>query len=207
MMRFITFEGGEGAGKSTQARRLAERLRALGHDVVLTREPGGTPLAEKIRALVLDGPAPSPPAECLMFAAARAEHIAVTIAPALARGAWVLCDRFIDSTRVYQGALGRVDAALIAALERQTVAPYVPTLTLMLDLAPEDGLRRAASRGQINRFEAHGLDWHRRLRDAFLNIAASEPGRCRVVDASAGEDAVATAIWHEVEGMFHPEPV
>ncbi|MBX9925964.1 MAG: dTMP kinase, partial [Hyphomicrobiaceae bacterium] len=179
--RFITLEGGEGSGKSTQARRLADRLRAAGHEVVLTREPGGAPLAEAIRGLVLANDPASNIAECLLFAAARAEHVAVTIAPALARGAFVVCDRFIDSTRVYQGVLGGIDRSLIATLEQATVAPHEPTLTLMLDLAPEDGLARAVARGTTNRFESNDIGWHRKLRDGFLAIARAEPDRCRIV--------------------------
>lgn len=206
MMRFISFEGGEGSGKSTQARRLAERLRAHGHEVVLTREPGGAPLAERIRALVLEEVPQSAVAECLLFAAARAEHIAVTIAPAIERGAFVICDRFIDSTRVYQGELGQVDTSLIAELETRTVAPFLPALTLILDLPAEDGLRRAAARGETNRFEARGLEWHSRLRNGFLNIAAAEPARCRILDAAADPDAVAAAVWLEVASAFALEP-
>lgn len=204
-LRFITFEGGEGSGKSTQARRLAERLRGLGHEVVLTREPGGAPLAEAIRGIVLAEDPVSAVAECLLFAAARAEHVAVTIAPALARGAFVVCDRFIDSTRVYQGTLGGIDAALIATLEAATVAPNLPALTLILDVSPEDGLARAAARGMTNRFEAHDLDWHRRLQQGFLGIAQAEPARCRVIPGGADSDTVAESIWREVAETYQLE--
>ncbi len=200
--RFITLEGGEGAGKSTQAKRVAERLRALGHEVVLTREPGGAPLAEALRGLVLATAPASPVAECLLFAAARAEHVAVTIAPALARGAFVVCDRFIDSTRVYQGVLGGIDRELISTLERATVGPHEPTLTLILDMAAREGLTRAVERGAANRFEARPLDWHERLRAGFLDIARAEPDRCRVVDAAGSADAVAAVIWRNVSGVF-----
>lgn len=200
--RFITFEGGEGSGKSTQARRLAERLRELGQEVVLTREPGGAPLAEAIRGLVLAEDPVSAVAECLLFAAARAEHVAVTIAPALARGAFVVCDRFIDSTRVYQGRLGGIDPKLIATLEAATVAPHMPTLTLILDVSPEDGLARATARGMTNRFEAHDLAWHRRLQQGFLDIARAEPERCRVISGGADADAVAERIWREVAETY-----
>lgn len=205
-MRFITFEGGEGSGKSTQARRLAARLSAAGQEVVLTREPGGAPLAEAIRTLVLETAPVSRVAECLLFAAARAEHVSVTIAPAIARGAFVICDRFIDSTRVYQGMLGEVDKALIATLENATVAPHLPALTLVLDLPPEAGLRRATERGTTNRFEGHDLEWHRRLRDGFLEIAHAEPVRCRVIDAVQDVEAVSEAIWREVAGAFGLDP-
>lgn len=200
--RFITFEGGEGAGKSTQARRLSGRLSALGYEAVLTREPGGAPLAERIRALVLEQAPAAPVAECLLFAAARAEHVAVTIAPALARAAFVICDRFIDSTRVYQGTLGGIDAGLIAMLEAATVAPHWPSLTIVLDLAPEDGLRRAAARGDINRFEGRALEWHQRLREGFAEIAQVEPDRCVVVDAARDVDAVEADVWAAVARRF-----
>ncbi len=204
--RFITLEGGEGSGKSTQARRLAEHLRTLGLDAVLTREPGGAPLAEAIRGLVLAHYPASNVAECLLFAAARAEHVAVTIAPALARGAFVVCDRFTDSTRVYQGTLGGIDARLIATLEAATIEPHRPALTLILDLDPAAGLARAAARGATNRFEGHDLAWHRKLREGFLAIAQAEPERCRIIDASADPDAVAAQVWQAVTAAYHLKP-
>jgi dTMP kinase len=200
--KFITFEGGEGAGKSTQAKLLAARLTALGYEVVLTREPGGAPLAERIRALVLEQAPAAPVAECLLFAAARAEHVAVTIAPALGRGAFVICDRFIDSTRVYQGTLGGVDRELIAAIERTTVAPHWPALTLMLDLPPQTGLARAVARGATNRFEGHNAAWHQRLRDGFAALAVAEPERIRVIEAARPVEAVAVDIWAAVAARF-----
>src|SRR5690606_7576684 len=165
--RFITFEGGEGSGKSTQAKRLAERLRLRGHEVVETREPGGSPGAEAIRHLLLSGIAKplGPEAETFMFAAARDDHVNATIRPALERGAWVVCDRFIDSTRVYQGTLGNVDQRLIRALERLVVGDTWPDLTFILDVPPEIGLKRVDTRGEgINRFEAEDLEYHRLLR-------------------------------------------
>ena len=200
VLKFITFEGGEGAGKSTQARLLADRLRALGHEVVVTREPGGSPLAEKIRDLILAAKPEEPQTEFLLFAAARAEHLTVTIKPALERGAFVICDRFIHSTRVYQGALGFIDDNFIAAVEQATVAPYFPTVTLLLDLPAEVGVARAAARGALNRYDQHDITWHRGLRQAFLDEAAN--GECRVIDANRAEPAVAADIWSIVATTF-----
>jgi dTMP kinase len=196
---FITFEGGEGAGKSTQARRLADRLRGQGREVVLTREPGGSPGAEALRALLVEGDADrwSPLSETLLMYAARADHLERSIRPALARGAWVICDRFLDSTRAYQGA--GAPAGLISALERSVVAADVPDLTLIFDLPVETGLARAGTRaGGEARFEAKGLAFHRGLRTAFLDIARSEPERCAVVDAALDAEAVAEAVWSVV---------
>ena len=194
---FITFEGGEGAGKSTQIRRLAERLRADGRDVVLTREPGGSPGAESIRELLLNGETDrwSPLTEALLMNAARRDHIERVIAPGLARGAVVLCDRFADSTRAYQGAGGAVDPTVIAQLETAVVGDMRPDLTLIFDLPVADGLRRALSRnGGEERFEAKGAAFHERLRAAYLDIARTEPRRCVVIDATATLDAVETAV-------------
>jgi dTMP kinase len=194
--RFITLEGGEGTGKSTQARRLADRLRAAGHDVVLTREPGGSPAAEAIRALLLDGTvAPfGPAAEALLFAAARADHMKRTIRPALESGRWVISDRFMDSTRAYQGAAG-VPQSEIDRLESLAVGADRPDLTLILDLPADLGLRRALARGaDADRYEADVLAVHEARRAAFLAIAAMEPARCAVVDSSGDEDTVAAAI-------------
>ncbi|WP_425107489.1 dTMP kinase [Ancylobacter sp.] len=200
--RFITFEGGEGAGKSTQVRRLLARLQAAGIDAVGTREPGGSTGAEIMRHLILSGAAKplGPLAEATLFAAARADHLDATIGPALARGAWVVCDRFADSTRVYQGALGNVDPRLIAALEQVTVGETRPDLTLILDLPAEEGLARAAARsGQgADRFESEGLAFHRALREAFRALAADEPARCVLIDASGTPEAVEEAIWQAV---------
>lgn len=206
--RFITFEGGEGAGKSTQVRRLLERLQGLGIDAVVTREPGGSTGAEIMRHLILSGAAKplGPLAEAALFAAARADHLDATIRPALARGAWVVCDRFADSTRVYQGTLGDVDPGLIAALEAVTVGDTRPDLTLILDLPAEVGLARAAARSGSNadRFESEGLNFHRRLREAFRALAAREPERCVLIDAGAGVDTVAEAIWEAVSSRLKP---
>lgn len=198
---FITFEGGEGAGKSTQIRRLAERLRAGDREVVLTREPGGSPGAEQIRNLILNGEVDrwSPLTEALLMNASRRDHIERVIAPALARGAVVLCDRFADSTRAYQGAGGEVDPAVIAQLEAAVVGDTRPDLTLIFDLPVEEGLRRALSRnGGEERFEAKGAAFHERLRAAYLEIARAEPARCVVVDATASLDGVEAAIWSAV---------
>ena len=200
--RFITFEGGEGAGKSTQARRLVERLRAkTGAVVHLTREPGGSPGAEALRDLLVRGAADrwSPLSETLILYAAREDHLERLIRPALARGEWVVSDRFADSTRAYQGAGGGADPALIAALEAAVVGPCAPDLTLMFDLPVEAGLARARARGDAEtRFESKGLSFHHRLRDGFLAIAAAEPGRCAVIDAAASIEAVADAAWAAV---------
>jgi dTMP kinase len=202
---FITFEGGEGSGKSTQAKRLAERLQLRGHEVVLTREPGGSPGAEAIRHLLLKGIAKplGPEAETFMFAAARDDHVSTLIRPALERGAWVICDRFIDSTRVYQGTLGNVDQRLIRALERLVVGETMPDLTFILDIAPEVGLRRAASRGQdADRFEAEHIEYHRLLCEAYRDIAEREPERCVLVDAAPSADAIAVRIWMQISERF-----
>jgi dTMP kinase len=203
---FITLEGGEGAGKSTQARRLADWLRGRGRGVLVTREPGGPPRAEVLRELLLSGRvAPfGPEAEALVFAIARAEHLAETIRPALAAGQWVISDRFADSTRAYQGAAG-VDAALLDRLEAIAVGPDRPDLTLILDLPPELGLARMRARsGDPDRFEADDLAAHAARRAAFLAIAAREPRRCAIVDAGADEDAVAAALQRVVAERLAP---
>ena len=199
---FITFEGGEGTGKSTQVERLANRLRRTAkREVVTTREPGGTPQAEAIREAVLAG-AVKPYgafAEALMFCAARIDHLDNLIRPALDRGAIVLCDRVIDSTRAYQGAADGVEPGVLRALERVTIGPTRPDLTLILDLDPQVGLARARARaprlaGEPDRFEAEAVTFHERLRAAFRVIAEAEPGRCTLIDASASADAVEAAI-------------
>ena len=197
---FISFEGGEGAGKSTQIRRLAERLQAAGYDVVVTREPGGSPGAEAIRELLVNGAADrwSPVTETLLMYAARRDHVERVIRPALARGAVVLCDRFADSTRAYQGAGGDAPATLIASLEDHVLGGTVPHLTLILDLPAEVGLTRAEARGGAARFESKGLEFHQRLRAGYLEIARVEPERCVVIDADADLDAVTAAIANAV---------
>jgi dTMP kinase len=201
----ITFEGGEGAGKSTQVARLAPRIAALGREVVTTREPGGSPGAEAVRGLLVEGAVDrwSPVSETLLMYAARRDHIERLIAPALERGAVVVCDRFADSTRAYQGAGGGASAELIEALERQVLGETRPDLTLILDLPAEAGLARAAGREHLEtRFEAKGLEFHRRLRAAFLAIAKAEPARCVVIDAAADADAVEAAAWAAVRGRL-----
>ena len=203
--RFITFEGGEGAGKTTQLKRLAARLVSQGLEVVATREPGGSPGAESIRDLVLNGEADrwSPVTETLLMYAARRDHIERVIAPALARGAWVVCDRYADSTRAYQGAAGGADPGLIAALETHVMAETRPDLTLVFDLPTAIGLERAHARaGGEMRFESKGLAFHERLREAFLAIARGEPGRCALIDAAASLEAVEAAVWAAVEARL-----
>ncbi len=201
---FITLEGGEGTGKSTQARLLADRLAAAAFDCVVTREPGGSPFAEEIRALLLGGtlPARTAIAEALLFLAARADHVAHTIAPALAAGRWVICDRFSDSTRVYQGIAGRVPKATLVELDRLVLAGLRPDLTLIFDLAPEVGLaragaRRAASSG-ADPYEGRDLAYHRELREGFRAIARDEPDRCVLIDANGTPDQVAARVWAAV---------
>jgi len=199
--RFITFEGGEGAGKSTQVQRLAARLTGDGREVVTTREPGGSPGAESIRDIVLRGAADrwSPVTETLLMYAARRDHIERVIRPALERGAWVVCDRFADSTRAYQGAAGGADARLITALETYIVEDVRPDLTLVFDLPAEVGLERAHARaGAEMRFESKGMAFHERLRESFRAIAAAEPERCALIDATAAMDAVEAAVWAAV---------
>jgi dTMP kinase len=198
--RFITLEGGEGAGKSTQVRRLAERLQAAGLEAVTTREPGGSPGAEEIRELLVHGEAArwDPMSETLLHFAARRDHLVKTVRPALARGAWVVSDRFADSTRAYQGAGQGVDAAFVEALYRATVEDTAPDLTLVLDLPVELGLARAAQRGGAERYERMGRAFHDRLRQAFLRIADAEPQRCRVIAAADEPDRVAAAVWQAV---------
>jgi dTMP kinase len=208
--RFITFEGGEGTGKSTQAALLAERLTSLGIGVVLTREPGGSPGAEIIRHVLLAGVAKplGAEAEALLFAAARDDHVRSTIAPALKRGAWVICDRFIDSTRVYQGRLGQLDPKFIRALERVTVGDLKPDLPLVLDLPAETGLARAGKRRgaktAADRFEAEALTFHKDLREAYRVLAAAEPDRCMLIDAAEPKEKVADRIWKAVSERLDP---
>ncbi|MDQ0468797.1 dTMP kinase [Labrys wisconsinensis] len=199
--RFITFEGGEGAGKSTQIRRLAESLRGRGIELAMTREPGGSPGAEALREVLLSGGAKpyGPFAETVLFFAARDDHLSQTIRPALARGQWVLCDRFVDSTRAYQGVLGNIAPEMIRTLERVVVADTRPDLTLILDLPAVEGLKRARARGgAADRFESEGLAFHERLRQAFLAIAEAEPARCAVVDAARDVEAVAGEVLRVV---------
>lgn len=200
--RFITFEGGEGVGKTTQIRRLAQALNAVGIETVVTREPGGSPGAEALREVLLSGGAKpyGPFAETILFSAARIDHLDVTIRPALTAGKWVLCDRFLDSTRAYQGVLGEVDAGLIRSIERIVVGKTMPDLTLILDMPAREGLARARARsGQADRFESEGLIFHERLRHAFQALAQAEPQRCVLIDAARPPDAVAADIFSVTE--------
>lgn len=188
---FITLEGGEGAGKTTLQAGLAEALKGRGLQVVRTREPGGTPGAEAIRDLLLTGSADrwSPVSEALLFYAARVDHIERVIAPALARGDWVICDRFADSTAAYQGAAGGVDATRLQALHKAALGTFAADLTFIVDLDPKAGLDRTIARGErATRFEAFDLAFHRRLRQAFLDIAHREPQRCVVLDGAQSQD-------------------
>jgi dTMP kinase len=207
--KFITFEGGEGTGKSTQAAMLALKLESLGMGIKLTREPGGSPGAEIIRHVLLSGGAKplGPDAEAILFAAARNDHVRCTILPALDAGQWVISDRFVDSTRVYQGVLGEVDARLIRALERVSVGHLRSDLTLVLDVPIEIGLQRAAGRrkgSDPDRFEAEAVEFHERLRQAYLTLAAAEPERCVIIDASAPKMMVAKQIWQAVKTRLRP---
>jgi dTMP kinase len=207
--RFVTFEGGEGSGKSTQVRTLAERLTAAKLRAIVTREPGGSPGAEIIRHLVLSGMGKllGPDAETLLFAAARDDHVRTVIEPALKQGIWVLCDRFSDSTRVYQGSLGQVAPALLNAMQRVTIGDLKPDLTIILDVPVEIGLQRAAARrgtGAADRFEAEDIKFHQELRDAYQRIAAAEPQRCVLIDATANPGVVALNIWSALRDRFFP---
>jgi dTMP kinase len=207
--RFISFEGGEGSGKSTQAKLLAERLKPFGLAVVLTREPGGSPGAEAVRHVLLSGAAKplGTHAEAILFAAARDDHVRQTIRPALEAGKWVISDRFADSTRIYQGTLGNVDARMIARLEHITVGDTRPDLTLILDVPVEVGLQRANWRrgdGPGDRFEAEHRDFHEKLREAYRELAERDPERCALIDGSADPASVGNAIWAVVNARLHP---
>ena len=198
--KFITFEGGEGSGKSTQIKKLAERLEAAKLRAIVTREPGGSPGAEIIRHLVLSGMGKllGPDAETLLFAAARDDHVRTVIQPALSQGTWVLCDRFSDSTRAYQGRLGNVAPGVLNAMQRVTIGDLKPDLTIILDVPVEVGLKRAAARrgtGEADRFESEDITFHQDLRDAYRQIAEEDPDRCVLIDASASPDAVAAQVW------------
>ncbi len=196
--QIISFEGGEAAGKSTQASRLAQRLEGAGIATLVTREPGGTPLGEDIRALILKDRPQDPITELLLFAAARAEHMTGVIRPALDDGTWVISDRFIDSTRVYQGRLYGLERDFIAMLERYTVGADLPDLTLMLDLPAAAGLERAANRGTLSRYDAERIETHETLRQGFLEIAEAEPGRCILIDGHLSVESVEAAVWQAV---------
>ena len=220
--KFITFEGGEGTGKSTQARLLAERLATSGIKTLLTREPGGSKKAEQIRTLLLSGRIKhfGPFAEALMFSLARLDHLEKAIRPALRKGLWVVCDRFSDSTRAYQGAAGGLDQDVVEALERVVVGRTRPQLTIILDLPPEIGLERAKKRATdgagkqksgdpagagapgLDRFETQNLEFHKRLRQEFLDIAARNKIRYTVLDANMPPDRLAQQVWRVVSQRF-----
>jgi dTMP kinase len=201
--RLITFEGGEGAGKSTQTERLATRLSAAGIAVTVSREPGGTVGAEAIRELLLNGPPERwlPMTEALLLLAARVDHVERRIAPALAAGQWVLCDRFGDSTRVYQGMAGAVGVGRVDQLQHAAIGDLTPDLTLILDLPVETGLARRGT-SDANRFEHKGLAFHQQVRDGFLRLAADEPERCRVIDAARDAGLVARDVCAAVGARF-----
>lgn len=209
--RFITFEGGEGVGKSTQVKRLLANLERLSITAVRTREPGGTPKAEAIRSFILQGRSESwgPGAEAVLFAAARLDHVNELIAPNLRNGTWVISDRFHDSTRAYQGLTGGVDDKLIDGLEILALDGHSPDLTIVLDMEPEAAFERVAQReledglkATGDRFEKEEIEWHKRLRGGFLSIAQSNPDRCVVISAEQSEDALEAAIWTAVCERF-----
>lgn len=200
-IRFITFEGGEGSGKSSHARRLADWLNGQGREVVLTREPGGTPGAEEIRKLLVQGEAArwEPMTEALLHFAARRDHVAKVVQPALARGAWVISDRFADSTMAYQGYGHRLGAEAIDLLRRLVLGDFAPGLTLLFDVPVALGLERAGTRnvavaGADGRYESMGEAFHARVRDGFLAIARAEPDRVAVIDSAQPMEAVAAAV-------------
>ncbi|AWZ00539.1 thymidylate kinase [Rhodobiaceae bacterium] len=203
--RFITFEGGEGAGKSTQIRLLSDALEKAGYAVLQTREPGGSPGAEEIRALLVtgDGDRWTGMTEVLLHFAARADHLERVVRPALSEGKWVLCDRFVDSSMAYQGVAQSLGKDVIRDLTNLVVGTTMPDLTLILDLPVADGLTRAGARGEgEDRYEKMGQAFHEALRQAFLDIATDEPQRCKVIDATADINAVQQAIWAETATRF-----
>jgi len=205
--RFITFEGGEGSGKSTQIQMLADRLKTEGVEAVVTRAPGGSPGAEIVRHLLLSGVGKllGADAETLLFAAARDDHVHQVIKPALEKGMWVLCDRFTDSTAAYQGAAGKVDPAFIRALTHATIGKLEPDLTFLLDVPVAVGLQRAIKRrgkAVADRFEDEGLSFHESLRDAYRRIAADNPVRCVVIDANTDVAKVAERIWEALQSRL-----
>ncbi|TCM57223.1 thymidylate kinase [Rhizobium sp. PP-F2F-G48] len=210
---FVTFEGGEGVGKSTQIRLLAGALEARGHAVRITREPGGSAGAEAVRHVILSGAAESYGVrmEALLFAAARSDHVETVIRPALETGSVVLCDRFMDSSRVYQGITGNLPERLIDGLERVAINGLRPDITIILDMPAAEGLARARSRASQSadvasavpdRFEKEELETHEKRREAFLDIAARDPGRCRIVDASRAVDLIAADVLSAVEALI-----
>jgi len=204
---FITFEGGEGSGKSTQAERLGQALDSAGIEVIVTREPGGAPAAEDIRTLLVNGDADrwTPKSEALLNYAARAEHLRQTIHPALQSGKWVLCDRFADSTTAYQGYGHGLGSDWVAALHQLVVGDLQPDLTIILDIPVLTGLKRAAIRGGVDRYERMDEQFHERLRSGFLEIAERQPERCTVVDATGSIDEIQATIRQLVRAKFAVE--
>ena len=210
LARFISLEGGECVGKSTQIERLAERLRARGDKVVVTREPGGTPLGESIRHLLKHAPegGMTPYTELLLFLASRAELVRKVIMPALDQGAWVLSDRFLDSTTVYQGAGRQLPTEIVERVNAFTVGTYVPSLTLVLDLEPEAARQRQIKRshlpgsGSFDRMEAEPLDFFERVRQGYAEVAKAHPHRVKIVSAAGTVEETAELIWGEVGRMF-----
>lgn len=204
--RFITFEGAEGCGKSTHIRLLAERLRDLGHEVLTTREPGGTPLCETIRGLLQfdeGGESPCPASEVLLFAASRAQLVQTVIRPALERGAWVLCDRFVDSTYAYQGYGRGYDLPSLRSINGFAMGGTTPSLTLLLDAAPETERERLVARGgAADRFEREANEFHDRVRQGFLALASNEPDRFRIIRTDRTVEETSAAIWQGVREVF-----
>ena len=209
--RFVTFEGGEGVGKTTQIRHLQDNLARVGVTAVKTREPGGTPKAEAVRSFILQGRSEDwgAGAEAVLFAAARHDHVTQMIVPNLDSGKWVLSDRFADSTRAYQGLTSGVDDGMIDALEELALEGHHPDLTILLDMDPEFAFQRVEQRAKedgipnvADRFEKESLEWHRRLRDGFLTIAVKNPGRCVIVSAEDDENTIAEEIWRVTRDRF-----
>lgn len=206
---FISFEGGEGAGKSTQVRMLSDRLAAMGYKTLLTREPGGSPLGEKIRKFLLDGKVKDygPVAEALLFYTARLDHLEKLILPNLKKGVWVICDRFADSSRAYQGAASGVDEGIFDSLDRIVVGDNQPELTIIIDLPVEKAMKRVTARqqqsgGDVDRFESEDMQFHEKLRAGFLNIAAANNNRCIIIDGNQSREKVAELVWQTVAERF-----
>ncbi len=204
---FITFEGGEGCGKSTQIAALKARLEAMGKTVVQTREPGGTPLGESVRNLLQyddAGQGMSPEAELLLFAASRAQHVRELVAPAIAEGQIVLCDRFLDSTTVYQGVARAIDSKKVDTINQFAIGDTKPDLTILIDLPPEIGLARvhARSNGKLDRMEKEAIEFFQAVRQGYLDLAKSEPKRFLVLDGSQSVEELETQIWQKVEATF-----
>lgn len=204
--RLIAFEGGEGTGKSTQAKLLADRLRAAGRDVVLTREPGGTPGAEAVRGLLLGGATDrwTPVVEALLMNAARADHVERLIRPALQRGAWVVTDRFVDSTLAYQGAGRGLPTDKLRTLHDIATGGLWPDLVILLDLPPRAALARAAHRGDANRFEAEDSEFHERVRQGFWALAETSPGRYQMIETAGSVEDTHARIWQALTGLISP---